>query len=116
MKYVITPVRSWYSFRYGVEPPATLAEVIARYGYTGGILSDGNVVTGQLEFAATCRENGITGAAGAFLTIRGTKIVFVSLEGGWSDLCSLITSTVLPERISTEESLAACTKLAAIVE
>jgi len=116
MKYVITPVRSWYSFRYGVEPPASLAAGIARCGYAGGILSDGNVVTGQLEFAAACRENEITGAAGAELTIKGMKIVFTALEGGWSDLCGLITSTTVPERISTEESLASCAKLAAIVE
>ncbi|MCD4700931.1 MAG: hypothetical protein K8S24_03650 [Candidatus Aegiribacteria sp.] len=116
MKYVITPVRSWYSFRYGVESPASLAAGIARFGYAGGILTDKSIVTGQLEFAATCRENGITGAAGALLAIRGLKIAFTAIEGGWCDLCSLITSTVLPERISTEESLAACTKLAAIVE
>ncbi|MCK4806683.1 MAG: DNA polymerase III subunit alpha [Candidatus Aegiribacteria sp.] len=116
MKYVITPVRSWYSFRYGVEPPASLAEGIARHGYTGGILTDSSVVTGQLEFAAACRENGINGAVGAELRIRGLKIAFTAIEGGWSDLCSLITSTTVPERISTEESLAACLKLAAIVD
>ncbi len=116
MKYVITPVRSWYSFRYGVESPASLAAEIARCGYAGGILADSAVVTGQLEFAAACREKGIIGAAGVFLTIRGEKVVFAALEGGWSDLCSLITSTTVPERISTEESLAACTKLAVIVD
>ncbi len=116
MKYVITPVRSWYSFRYGVESPAALAAGIARCGYAGGVLTDSGIVTGQLEFAAACRENGITGAAGALLTIRGLKIAFTALEGGWSDLCQLITSTTLPERISTEESLAASAKLAAIVE
>ena len=116
MKYVISPVRSWYSFRYGVEPPASLAAGIARFGYAGGILTDSSVVTGQLEFAAACRENGITGAAGAELRIRGLKITFAAIEGGWSDLCSLITSTAIPQRISTEESLTACTKLAAIVE
>ncbi len=116
MKYVITSVRSWYSFRYGVEPPASLAAGITRRGYTGGILTDSSVVTGQLEFAAACRENGIAGAAGAELTIRGLKIAFTAIENGWSDLCSLITSTTIPERISTEESLAACTKLAAIVK
>ena len=115
MQYVITPVRSWYSFRYGVESPASLAAGIARCGYAGGILTDSSVVTGQLEFAAACRKNGITGAAGALLTIRGLKITFTAIEGGWSDLCSLITSTTVPERVSTEESLAACTKLAAIV-
>ncbi len=116
MKYVITPVRSWYSFRYGVEPPASLAAGIARCGYAGGILTDFSVVTGQLEFAAACRENGICGAAGAELRIRGLKMVFTALEGGWSDLCSLITSTTIPERISTGELLAACTRLAAIVK
>lgn len=116
MKYVITPVRSWYSFRYGVEPPSSLAAAIARRGYAGGILTDSSVVTGQLEFTAACRENGITGAAGAELTIGGRKITFTAVENGWSDLCSLITSTTVPERISTEESLAACAKLVAIVE
>ena len=116
MKYVITPVRSWYSFRYGVESPASLAARIAGSGYAGGILADSGIVTGQLEFAAACRENGVTGAAGALLTIRGLKITFTAIEGGWSDLCSLITSTTIPKRVSTGESLAACTKLAAIVE
>ncbi len=114
MKYIIAPVRSWYSFRYGVEPPARLAEKIAGSGYAGGILADGNVVTGQLEFAAACRKHGITGAAGAELTIRGARIFFLSLKEGWSDLCQLITSTTVPERISTEESLASCSRLAAI--
>ncbi|MEN8209425.1 MAG: hypothetical protein ABFR50_09245, partial [Candidatus Fermentibacteria bacterium] len=116
MKYVITPVRSWYSFRYGVESPASLAEGIAERGYSGGILTDSSVVTGQLEFASACRKNGITGAAGAFLTIRGRKVLFAALEGGWRDLCSLITSTMAPERVSTEEILAACTRVAGIVD
>jgi DNA polymerase III alpha subunit len=116
MEYVITPVRSWYSFRYGVESPARLAEGIAKHGYAGGVLSDPVVVTGQLEFATACRENEITGAAGAELTIKGIKVVFAALEGGWGNLCSLITSTTAPERISTLELLASCTKLAAIVK
>jgi hypothetical protein len=46
MKYVITPVRSWYSFRYVVESPAALAAGIARCGYAGGILTDSGIVTG----------------------------------------------------------------------
>lgn len=116
MEYVVTPVRSWYSFRYGVESPAKLAEGIARCGFAGGILSDPGVVTGQLEFAAACRENGIVGVAGVELIIRRMKVVFAALEGGWSNLCSLITSTTVPDRISTEESLPLCVNVAAIVE
>lgn len=116
MEYVIAPVRSWYSFRYGVESPARLAEVIAKHGYAGGVLSDPGVVTGQLEFAAACREKGIIGAAGVELTIKGIKVVFAALDGGWSNLCSLITSVTVPDRISTEESLPLCVNMAAIVE
>ncbi len=116
MKYVISPVRSWYSFRYGIESPASLAAAIAHRGYAGGILTDSGIVTGQLEFAAACRKNGITGAAGALLTIRRLKITFTAIEGGWSDLCNLITSIKVPERVSTGEILAACRKVAAIVD
>ena len=116
MEYVITPVRSWYSFRYGVESPTQLAEGIARCGYAGGILSDAGVVTGQLEYAAACRENGIIGAAGVKLRIKGIEVVFAALEGGWGNLCGLITSATVPDRISTEESLPLCVNMAAIVE
>ena len=28
MKYVIAPVRGWYSFRYGVESPQSLAAIV----------------------------------------------------------------------------------------
>ena len=116
MKYVITAVRSWYSFRYGVEPPAQMAQNLARCGYAGGILADKNIVTGQLEFAAACRKNGIVGGAGVDLLIGGIKAIFVSLEGGWSDISTLVTSMTVPDRISTVKTLASCTKLAAIVE
>jgi DNA polymerase III alpha subunit len=114
MKYVIAPVRSWYSFRYGVESPEELAAGIAGSGFAGGILTDGSIVTGQLEFAAACRSRGIEGAAGAELTIGERKIVFVSLAGGWSELSRLITSVTCPERVSKDESLASCSRLAAI--
>ncbi len=99
-----------------MESPALMAQNIARCGYSGGILADKSVVTGQLEFAAACRKNGIVGAAGVLLPIKGIKVIFIALEGGWSDICTLITSTTVPDRISTENTLESCTKLAAIVE
>jgi len=77
---------------------------------------DGSVVTGQLEFTGACRGHRIIGAAGAELVINGMKIAFVSLKGGWSDLCRLITSTTVPDRISTGEFLSSCTGLAAIAQ
>ena len=93
-----------------------MAEAIAESGFSGGILADRGVVSGQLEFAASCRELGITGGAGACLELCGRRFVFAALEGGWGQLCSLITSTSLPKRVPQMDIIAESDCLAAVAE
>ena len=57
MKYLLISLKSWYSFRNGVDSPASLAAALAEKGFQGGVLADRDVVTGQLEFAAVCNKD-----------------------------------------------------------
>ena len=115
MRYIIGPVESWYSFRRGVVPPKDVASCAARRGFSGGMLADGRVTCGQLEFAGACRSEGITGAAGVQLQDGGDTVTFVAGEGGWEQLCVLITSMLLPDRIPVEEAMEGASDLTALV-
>jgi hypothetical protein len=72
-------------------------------------------MSGLLEFTGACREQGVTGAAGVQLEVGGSGTVFTAMEGGWGQLCSLVTSVLLPERVSPGEALSEASAVAAIV-
>ena len=116
MKYLLISLKSWYSFRHGVDSPASLAAALAEKGFQGGVLADRDVVTGQLEFAAACNEAGIKGIHGVELVIHQMKITFMILPGSWIDLCRLVTSIHTPGRISPMEALENSHGLIAITE
>jgi error-prone DNA polymerase len=105
MEYCIVPLTSSFSFRYGVEAPEALASAVAAGGFAAGILSDFGTVSGQLRFRAACKAAGVTAGAGATLEVGGMTACFIALEGGWPDLCRLITSVHSPGRVSLEEAL-----------
>ncbi|MFO8184145.1 MAG: hypothetical protein R6U39_08235 [Candidatus Aegiribacteria sp.] len=111
---MIAPLRSWYSFRRGVTSPAELARGVARSGFSGGVLADPGVASGQLEFMEECGKQGVTGAAGVELEIDGAPTVFIAMDGGWGSLCRLVTAVHLPRRVSPEEALESGTDLAAV--
>lgn len=115
MRYIIGPLESWYSFRRGVVPPRDFAPCAARLGFSGGVLADRKVACGQLEFARACRSEGIAGAAGVQLNIGGDAVTFAAGDGGWEQLCVLITSVLLPERIPIEEAMEGASDLTAMV-
>jgi DNA polymerase III alpha subunit len=114
MNHIIAPVQSWYSFRRGVVPPKDMAGCIAGRGFAGGILADPGISSGQLEFSGECVEQGVKGAAGVQLEIEGSDILFAAMEGGWEELCLLITSVLLPQRVPLDEALRDASSLAAI--
>ncbi len=116
MKYLLISLKSWYSFRNGVDSPASLAAALAEKGFQGGVLADRDVVTGQLEFAAVCNKAGIKGIHGVELVIHEMKLTFMILPGGWPDLCRLVTSVHTPGRISLMEAFVDSQGLIAITE
>lgn len=115
MKYLIGPLQSRYSFRRGVASPSDLSSSSASRGFSGGLLADLDVMCGQLEFAGACGKEGIAGVAGVELEFSGLRAVVAAGEGGWGQLCTLVTSALLPERIGTEEAMASTDRLTAIV-
>ena len=116
MKHLLVSLKSWYSFRHGVESPASLAAALADKGFQGGVLADRDVVTGQLEFAAACNKAGMKSTYGVELVIHEMKLTFMILPGGWPDLCRLVTSVHTPGRISPMEALENSHGLIAITE
>ena len=107
-------MKSWYSFRNGIDSPASLASALAEKGFKGGVLADRDVVTGQLEYADVCNKAGITGIPGVELVIHEMKLTFMILPGGWPDLCRLVTSIHTPGRLSMREALESSHGLIAI--
>ncbi|HPR22964.1 MAG TPA: hypothetical protein PK991_09730 [Candidatus Sabulitectum sp.] len=94
-------VKSAFSFRWGTETPEVLAGRIAAAGYAGGLLADTGGVYGTHRYAEAASDAGIRALAGA--EVHGA--VFGALSSGWGQLCRLVTSAHLPERVSPEEAL-----------
>ena len=94
--------KSAYSFRWGTDLPETIAERAASGGFGGALLADTGGVYGAHRFALAASREGIKGLAGAELN----EGVFGALASGWGQLCRLVTSRHIPERVSTETALA----------
>ena len=108
------PLKSRYSFRFGVESPESLAEGLFRSGFSGGVLCDTGNAAGQMEFAGSAGRRGVTGGAGAELEIDGCRFFFVSRGEGWRELCAAVTATRLPERVTLREALSGANNLTAV--
>ena len=94
--------KSAYSFSWGTDLPETIAERAASGGFGGALLADTGGVYGTHRFALAASSEGIKGLAGAELE----EGVFGALASGWGQLCRLVTSRHLPERVSPEDALA----------
>lgn len=94
-------IKSAYSFRWGTDLPEALAERAAAGGFGGALLADTGGLYGTHLFARAALSSGIKGIAGAELA----EGVFGALAEGWGQLCRLVTSRHLPERVSSGTAL-----------
>lgn len=105
-------VASCYSLRYGVAPPAALAERAAALGMETLALTDRDGLYGAVRHVLACREAGIGAVVGADLRLapaepadlvtaagpgtapaREERIVVLAEGGaGWRSLCRLVTA------------------------
>ncbi len=92
-------VKSAYSFSWGTDLPESLVEEAELRGFGGVMLADTGGVYGQHRFAAAAVKAGIKGAAGVEIETTGGLIVVGALSSGWGQLCRLITSVHLEERV-----------------
>ncbi len=76
------------------------------------MLADTSGVHGTHRFAVAASGMGMKGIAGTELK----EGVFGALASGWSQLCRLVTSRLLPERVSPEEAIRNSENLFAIVK
>ncbi len=93
-------VKSAYSFSWGTDLPDSLLEEAVRCGFGGVMLADTGGVYGQHRFAVAAARAGIKGAAGAEIETTGGLIVVGALSSGWGQLCRLITSVHVTERVN----------------
>lgn len=108
-------VKSAFSFRYGTDTPEALAEAAARAGFRGVMTADLGGVYGLHRMALACRRHGLKTVPGAHLSLPGGMLVAGALEGGWGQLCRLVTSTHLPGRVSPEAAIHDSDRLFAFV-
>jgi DNA polymerase III alpha subunit len=106
--------RSYYSFGYGVESPAILVSEASGAGFGACVLADSSGLTGQAEFAHEASLAGIRPGHGARLEPCGRSFVFVALEGGWPDLCRMVTACRMPSRVSLAEAFERAGRLAGV--
>ncbi|MFG2090445.1 MULTISPECIES: DNA polymerase III subunit alpha [unclassified Spirillospora] len=89
-------VASGYSLRYGVAPPAALAERAAGLGMETLALTDRDGLYGAVRHVRSCRDAGIGAVVGADLKVASTgeERIVVLAEGrtGWRSLCRLVTA------------------------
>ncbi|MFD0536850.1 PHP domain-containing protein [Actinomadura luteofluorescens] len=89
-------VASSYSLRFGVAPPAALAERAAVLGMETLALTDRDGLYGAVRHVRACADAGIGAVVGADLRVASTgeERVVVLAEGraGWRSLCRLVTA------------------------
>ncbi|WP_243711192.1 DNA polymerase III subunit alpha, partial [Actinomadura sp. KC216] len=89
-------VASCYSLRYGVAPPAALAERAAALGMETLALTDRDGLYGAVRHVRSCADAGIGAVVGADLRVASTgeERIVVLAEGraGWRSLCRLVTA------------------------
>jgi DNA polymerase III alpha subunit len=112
---MIALVKSAFSFRYGTDSPEVLAEAAVRAGFRGVMAADIHGVYGLHRLSLACGRLGIRAIPGAQIQTGGHIVAVGALEGGWGQLCRLVTSTHLPEAVSPEEALEDSGSLFAIV-
>ena len=98
-KPILLWVKSAYSFSWGTDLPESLVEEAARCGFGGVMLADTGGVYGQHRFAVAANNEGIKGVAGTEIQTAVGILVVGSLASGWGQLCRLITSVHLEERV-----------------
>ncbi|WP_433473617.1 DNA polymerase III subunit alpha [Spirillospora sp. CA-142024] len=89
-------VASSYSLRFGVAPPAALAERAASLGMETLALTDRDGLYGAVRHVRSCADVGIGALVGADLKVASTgeERIVVLAEGraGWRSLCRLVTA------------------------
>lgn len=108
-------VKSAFSFRYGTDTPEALAEAAHRAGFQGVMMADLGGVYGLHRMALACGRLGLKVVPGAHVTLPGGMLVTGALQGGWGQLCRLITSTHLPVRVPPELAIGDSDRLFAFV-
>ncbi len=108
-------VKSAFSFRYGTDTPEALAEAAHRAGFQGVMMADLGGVYGLHRLAVSCGRLGLKVVPGAHVALPGGMLVAGALQGGWGQLCRLVTSTHLPERVSPEQAFVDSDRLFAFV-
>ncbi|MCK5785746.1 MAG: hypothetical protein KAH54_04200 [Candidatus Sabulitectum sp.] len=93
-------VKSAYSFSWGTNLPESLVEEAVRCGFGGVMLADSGGVYGQHRFAVAAAKAGVKGLAGAEIQTAGGALVVGAQAAGWGQLCRLITSVHVPERVN----------------
>lgn len=109
-------MRSFYSFGCGVESPAALVESALAAGHRSCVLADDGGLYGQLETADAADGSGLKAGTGARLAVGGRPYVFVCLEGGWGQLCTLVTAVRNPSFAAISESLSGARDTAAVAK
>ncbi|RKS77180.1 DNA polymerase III alpha subunit [Actinomadura pelletieri DSM 43383] len=89
-------VASCYSLRYGVAPPAALAERAVDLGMRTLALTDRDGLYGAVRHVRSCADAGLGAVVGADLRVASTgeERIVVLAEGraGWRSLCRLVSA------------------------
>lgn len=108
-------VKSGFSFKWGTDLPETLVEEARLGGFRGVMLADTGGVYGTHRFSEAASAAGLKGIAGTELETPAGNTVIGALASGWGQLCRLVTSTHIEERVSPVEALQDSSQLFAIV-
>lgn len=107
-------VMSAFSFRWGTDTPEALAEAARRAGCTGILMTDMGGVYGMIRLASACRRLEVGTVPGARLALPGGALTVGALEGGWGQLCRLVTASHLPGRVNPAQALEDSDRLFAV--
>jgi error-prone DNA polymerase len=93
MSYVELHAHSAFSFLDGASGPDELAAAAAELGYEAMALTDHNGVSGSMEFAQAAAGLGLRAIHGAEVDLDDGRhlTLLVQDEGGWANLCRLLT-------------------------
>ncbi len=94
--YIHLTVHSAFSLQEGLMTPSDLVQAARADGMSALGLTDHNLLTGAVEFAAACKAASIRPIIGLEINLNEglVSLLATSLEG-WSNLCRLSSAIAL---------------------
>src|SRR5512142_3109880 len=94
--FIHLTAHSTYSLQEGLASPAELAQAAAQAGMPAMGLTDHRLLTGVVEFASACLQEGVQPIIGLEVDLPTNPLALLATDQeGWSNLCRISSELAL---------------------